>query len=179
MRESSFTTESLRPLESNDLEMVLNWRNSPSVRKFMYSQHTINLQEHMAWFKKSNHNPLQSLLIYQENNRPLGYVNITMHSSKKIADWGFYLCPEAPKGTGRRLGHAALTFAFTTLSLHKICGEALEYNKPSIKFHLNQGFQQEGILRDQYFNGEEFHSVVCFGLIKKDWAQREKDTNHA
>jgi UDP-4-amino-4,6-dideoxy-N-acetyl-beta-L-altrosamine N-acetyltransferase len=144
----------------------------------MYSQHEITLAEHLAWFDSATLNPLRHLLIYQEDNQPLGYVNITQHSSKQIADWGFYLSPEAPKGSGSRLGKAALKYAFTSLSLHKICGEALDYNQRSINFHLNQGFKQEGVLRDQYFDGEEFHSIVCFGLLKQEWHSQQKEATH-
>ena len=178
MTQSSFQSGTVRQLEANDLKMILNWRNNPSVRQFMYSQHEISPEEHLAWFESATLNPLRHLLIYQENDQPLGYINITMHASEKVADWGFYLCPEAPKSTGSRLGKTALKYAFTTLSLHKVCGEALDYNKRSIKFHLNQGFQQEGILRDQYFNGDEFHSVVCFGFLKKEWDSQEKESDH-
>jgi len=179
MNTASIQTGTVRPLVKKDLETILTWRNNPDVRKFMYSQHEITLEEHLAWFEKSKLNPLRHLLIYQEDDIILGYINITKHASEKIADWGFYLAPDAPKGTGSRLGKTALQYAFTTLSLHKVCGEALEYNKRSRAFHINQGFQQEGILRDQYFNGEKYHSVVCFGLINREWKSYNKENKHA
>ena len=86
-----------------------------------------------------------------------------------IADWGFYAAPDAPKGTGRKLGASALTYAFARLELHKVCGQALDFNERSIHFHLRLGFQQEGVLREQHFDGEQYHGIVCFGLLATEW----------
>ncbi|MOA13535.1 hypothetical protein D3C78_1335930 [compost metagenome] len=100
---------------------------------------------------------------------PLGFINIHQIAPGGVADWGFYAAPDAPKGTGRQLGQAALRYAFTQAGLHKLCGQALAYNERSIKFHLSQGFQQEGILREQHFDGQNYHDVVCFGLLASEW----------
>jgi RimJ/RimL family protein N-acetyltransferase len=96
-------------------------------------------------------------------------VNFNETGNGGIADWGFYAAPAAPKGSGRQLGHAALSHAFTQLKLHKVCGEALAYNQRSIQFHQSLGFQQEGTFRDQHFDGERYHHVICFGLLSYEW----------
>jgi UDP-4-amino-4,6-dideoxy-N-acetyl-beta-L-altrosamine N-acetyltransferase len=95
--------------------------------------------------------------------------NITELTALGVADWGFYIAPGAEKGTGRLLGQAALDYAFQRLNLHKICGQALAFNERSVKFHHNLGFKQEGILRDQYYDGENYHAIICFGLLKVEW----------
>jgi RimJ/RimL family protein N-acetyltransferase len=92
-----------------------------------------------------------------------------------VADWGFYLAPDAPKGSGRELGKQALDYAFTQLGLHKVCGQALGFNKRSIAFHTALGFTEEGCLREQHFNDGKFHDVVCFGLLSHEWQARAKD----
>ena len=79
------------------------------------------------------------------------------------------LAPDAPKGSGRQLGRAALNHAFRQLKFHKVCGQALAYNQRSIQFHQSLGFEQEGILRDQHFDGERYHHVICFGLLSHEW----------
>ena len=86
-----------------------------------------------------------------------------------MADWGFYAAPDAPKGTGRQLGKAVQYYVFVQAGLHKLCGQALVYNERSIRFHQSLGFQQEGILREQHFDGQNYHDVVCFGLLASEW----------
>ncbi|MDS1140035.1 UDP-4-amino-4,6-dideoxy-N-acetyl-beta-L-altrosamine N-acetyltransferase [Pusillimonas sp. SM2304] len=158
-----------------DLELVLGWRNHPDVRRYMLTQHEISMDEHRSWFRSTLLNGDKQLLIFEIDNLPYGFVQFSGLASGKVADWGFYLAPNARQGTGQSLGLAALDYGFGLLNLHKVCGQALEFNKPSIKFHLRLGFQQEGLLRDQHFDGRNYHSMVCFGLLAEEWSNRLKD----
>ena len=169
MSESSSVTSQIRPMVQADLERVLTWRNHPEVRRYMYTQHEISLDEHQRWFERALTNPKKHLLIFEVNEQALGFVNFNETESEGIADWGFYVAPDAQKGTGRQLGYAALGQAFEKLNFHKICGQALAYNERSCKFHQSMGFQQEGILRDQHFDGMRYHHIICFGLLRHEW----------
>ncbi|SDT95377.1 UDP-4-amino-4,6-dideoxy-N-acetyl-beta-L-altrosamine N-acetyltransferase [Halopseudomonas salegens] len=159
----------IRPMQASDLETVLAWRNHPDVRDFMYTKHEITLAEHTAWFAKASRDAQRHLMIFESNEVPVGFSNLHQIAEGGIADWGFYTAPEAVKGTGRALGKAALEYAFVELGLHKVCGQALAFNQRSIRFHDNLGFQQEGVLRQQHFDGQRYHDVVCFGLLASEW----------
>jgi len=159
----------LRDMTTNDLEYVLAWRNHLDVRRYMYTQHEISLAEHQAWFERSAKDPTKRLMVFDLGGTPTGFVGITESQRGLIADWGFYLSPGAASGSGRQLGQTALHFAFAHLQLHKLCGQALSFNDKSIRFHQRLGFVREGILRDQHFDGRNFHSVVCFGILRDEW----------
>jgi UDP-4-amino-4,6-dideoxy-N-acetyl-beta-L-altrosamine N-acetyltransferase len=159
----------VRPMTAADLERVLVWRNNLEIRRYMYTQHMISLEEHVRWFEKASQDPKRHLLMFESNAIPLGFINIHQIAPGGIADWGFYAAPDAPKGTGRQLGIATLRYAFTEAAVHKLCGQALIYNERSIRLHQSLGFQQEGILRQQHFDGLNYHDVMCFGLIVSEW----------
>ena len=159
----------VRKMVEADLKLVLSWRNHPDVRKYMYTQHEITLEEHTAWFKNASCDNSRHLLIFEQKNTPLGFINIKEINESSVADWGFYLSPDAPKGTGHFLGKAALNYAFKSASLHKVCGQALGYNERSINFHQRLGFKQEGVLRQQHFDDKAYHDIVCFGLLATEW----------
>lgn len=165
----------VRRMTQADLERVLNWRNHPEVRRYMYTQHEITLDEHTKWFESASVDSTRHLLIFEKDKEPLGFINISEVKSGGIADWGFYLSPQAPKGTGQELGNTALDYGFKSASLHKICGQALSYNQRSIAFHLRLGFKQEGILRHQHFDGQNYHDVACFGLLASEWFAQQRD----
>lgn len=163
------TQRRVRLMTKSDLEQVLGWRNHADVRRYMYTQHEISLAEHTRWFERVSQDPDRHLLVFEINGEPLGFVNFDQRSVGGVAQWGFYAAPDAPKGTGRQLGEAALEHAFSSLRLHKLCGQALMYNERSIKFHLSLGFKQEGVLREQHFDGQKYHDIVCFGLLAAEW----------
>lgn len=166
---SEATVVGLRPMNEGDLQRVLSWRNHPEVRRYMYTQHEIPLEEHARWFFQASQDPERHLLVFEIGTTPLGFINLHQIASGGIADWGFYAAPDAPKGTGQALGQAALRYAFEALGLHKLCGQALAFNKRSIRFHLTLGFQREGVLRHQYFDGSQYQDVICFGLLANEW----------
>ena len=159
----------VRAMVHADLERVLVWRNHPAVRRYMYTQHEITFSEHQCWFELAQKDPRKHLLLFEADKQPLGFVSFSELACGGIADWGFYATPDAPKGTGRQLGLAALDHAFKQLNLHKVCGQALAYNERSIHFHRALGFQQEGVLRDQHFDGDHHHHIICFGLLSNEW----------
>lgn len=159
----------LRPMTADDLECVLGWRNHDEVRRWMYTQEPISLEDHISWFDRVSRKPGQHLLVFERSHEPAGFVNLNVVAGGRIAEWGFYAAPEAPKGTGRLLGHAALRYAFTDAGASKVCGQVIGDNERSIRFHLNLGFRQEGVLRNQHFDGQTYHDVVCFGLLSTEW----------
>ncbi|WP_298624453.1 UDP-4-amino-4,6-dideoxy-N-acetyl-beta-L-altrosamine N-acetyltransferase [uncultured Zoogloea sp.] len=168
---SESTLAGVRPMNERDLDRVLSWRNHPEVRRYMYTQHEISIDEHARWFARASQDPERHLLVFEINMAPVGFINIHQIASGGIADWGFYAAPDAPKGTGRALGEVVLRYAFETTGLHKLCAHALAFNERSIRFHLNLGFQREGVLRQQHFDGQQYHDVVCFGLLASEWHQ--------
>lgn len=165
----------LRPMVESDLEQVLQWRNHPEIRRYMYTTHEIDLDEHRKWFFDASTNSATELLIYEWDNSAHGFVNISRTRCQEVANWGFYLNPGAPKGSGREMGKQALNHAFFHMKLHKLCGQAVGFNDRSISFHKRLGFAEEGRLREQHCNGSQFYDVVCFGLLDHEWQAQVKD----
>lgn len=168
----SLKDRSVRSLTEGDLDMLLAWRNHIDVRRFMYTQHEISIKEHMNWFASVRSNPKKCLLICEQDSEPLGFASLSVHDHGRVADWGFYLAPHAPRGMGQHLAGAVLAHAFNVLGVHKLCSEALAYNEKSTKFQEGLGFLREGLLRDQYYDGSNFVDVIRFGLLYAEWKQK-------
>ncbi len=165
----------VRKVTEDDLPMVLAWRNHADVRRYMFTQHEIGLDEHRNWFAKASQDTSRCLLIVEENKQAFGYVQFSKVEDGGIADWGFYTSPEASKGTGRKLGVMALNYAFGSLKLHKVCGQAIASNQASIAFHQRLGFTLEGVLRDQQRINGAYLSLHCFGLLSSEWQAKDDE----
>jgi len=159
----------LREMTAADLEHVLKIRNHNEIRRNMLTHHEIAMNEHISWFHSSSQNENIELLVFEMNEECCGFVQFKKTHYPGVQDWGFFVSPDAPKGTGKKLGMAALSRAFKKDNLHKIRGEVLEGNQSSIGFHKSLGFLQEGVFRDHHFDGEVYHNIICFGLLKHDW----------
>ncbi|WP_292217591.1 UDP-4-amino-4,6-dideoxy-N-acetyl-beta-L-altrosamine N-acetyltransferase [Mesorhizobium sp.] len=164
----------VRAMMVDDLPMVLAWRNHWDVRRFMFTQHEIGPEEHRNWFSRSTNEATRRLLIVVDREAPIGFVQFDNVADAGASNWGFYADPNAARGTGKMLGFAALKYAFGELHLHKVCGQAVDFNTASIALHERLGFVREGVLREQQRIQGAYRSLVCFGLLRSDWNQSMK-----
>ena len=144
----------------------------------MFNSKVIDRQQHQAWFEQAASDVRRALLLVALEGEPIGFVQFDGIEPGGISDWGFYARPEAPRGSGRILGHIALNHAFGPLQLHKVCGRAIAFNTASVQLHARLGFQQEGLLREQHRIEGVYHSVLCFGLLRREWQATEIEGLH-
>jgi len=161
----------LRGMTHGDLNRVFAWRNHPRTRQAMFNQGETAWDDHCQWFDRVSSDPSRRVLLFVENGVPLGFVQFSGVAPDAAVDWGFYTAPDAPKGTGLKLGRLAIDHAFGDLMVHKVCGQALAGNLASINFHRRLGFSEEGVLREQKLVGLRHENLVCFGLLDREWSQ--------
>ncbi|WP_284893680.1 UDP-4-amino-4,6-dideoxy-N-acetyl-beta-L-altrosamine N-acetyltransferase [Cobetia amphilecti] len=160
----------LRAIDSSELELVLNWRNAPSVRANMYTRHEISWHEHLDWWERVSKREDQAYYLYEYEGRPLGVVGFTqINEGDANSSWAFYASPQAPRGTGSRMEFLALEQAFGPMSLHRLHCEVLDFNEPVIRLHKKFGFSVEGILREHHWIDNCFVDVVRLGILQSEW----------
>ena len=160
----------LRKMNSDDLGMVLDWRNQKEVRSNMYCQTPIKLDEHMDWWKKTSKKDDQIYLIYEYNYTPFGVVSFNEIDKKhKHESWAFYTAACAPKRSGSRMEYLALNFAFSTLSLNKLHCEVLFYNEPVLALHKKFGFEEKGRFILHYQKEGVYYYIVRMAIFKQGW----------
>lgn len=64
----------LKRITKNDIELIRNWRNHPTIRKTMAYQKKISSREQLEWFEKIN-NPLNYYLLIIIDEKPIGVIN--------------------------------------------------------------------------------------------------------
>lgn len=164
---------SLRAINVEELELMLSWRNSPSVRENMYTRHEISLEEHLAWWARLGVREDQAYFMYEADGRPLGVVAFTgVDRASRNSSWAFYASPDAPKGTGSKMEFLALDYAFGTLGLHKLYCEVLAFNAAVVKLHRKFGFTEEGIFREQHLVDDQYVDVHRLGILAVEWADK-------
>jgi UDP-4-amino-4,6-dideoxy-N-acetyl-beta-L-altrosamine N-acetyltransferase len=160
----------LRPLAKDDLTMVLNWRNSKSVRQFMLSDKLITIDEHLKWFDKVSNNKSCENLVVEYDNNPIGCIYIQdINPTDKTCTWGMYIGESNVNlGIGTLLEISAIDRMFYFHKVRKIWGQALISNR--IRFlHYKMGFTDEGILKQHVYRHSSYEDVVIFSLFFNKW----------
>ncbi|MBF4492507.1 GNAT family N-acetyltransferase [Flavobacterium sp. JLP] len=79
------------------------------------------------------------------------------------------------KGVTSKMVSDALDFCFNELKMNKVFICTSEINMASQRIALKHNFKQEGILRDEFRNGDgELQNTVYFGLLKSEYNTHER-----
>lgn len=74
------------------------------------------------------------------------------------------------RGIASRAVRTVLPFAFDVLCLRKVCAHYLSHNPASGKVLINNGFVQEGVMREQAWKWGEVFDLIAVGLLRHEWA---------
>lgn len=160
-------------LDSDHQFWIRDMRNRPEVRKVMFTDHVIGVNEHLRWISKLKSDRSQ-IVFGIIADRVLGVIGIQqVDLENRRAEWGFYLAPEERgKGIGRAVERRFLEFAFETLALEKLNGAVLEGNDDVLQFYLSFGFVEEGFRRSDVLKSGNRIGVHLLGLTKQDWTSK-------
>lgn len=173
---SSLEDYNLRPLTEDDLATVLTWRNSERIRSNMYADHVIKSDEHRAWFTRTVKDASCRYLVLEHLGQPIGLSYVTdIDCTNGTCMWGFYVgAADAPRGSGTVMGCLSMNYIFEQEELRKVCGEVLDFNKPSQKLFGRLGFAKEGCRRQHVIKNGSYIDVVLFSLLADEWRESEK-----
>lgn len=148
-------------------------RNLESVRRSMYTDHLIGLDEHLTWTDRIAKDNKQIVFVVLLDGIVSGVVSINnLDRLHKKSDWAFYLDETARGGLGAALEFFIINFAFYRLRLEKINCEVLEINPTVVKMHLKFGFVEEGFRRSNIIKTGTRIGVHFLGLTREDWESR-------
>lgn len=156
-------------LTENEMRMVLEWRNNASVRKWMYQDHNISLEEHCDFtgkLKQSINN--YYWVVKNKHGEYFGTIYFNKINFKnKNAYIGIY---SNPYSNLKNKGHLLMKFlkklAFEIVNLHTLKLEVVEHNERAINFYKKSGFNEEGKLKDFIFKDGKWHDIIVMGIMK-------------
>ncbi|SUX30172.1 UDP-4-amino-4,6-dideoxy-N-acetyl-beta-L-altrosamine N-acetyltransferase [Chromobacterium vaccinii] len=149
---------------------VRDIRNQESVRRSMYTDHMIGLEEHLAWIERLEKDTRQIVFVVFLDGIVSGLVSVNaLDRLHKKSDWAFYLDSKARGGLGAVLEFSLINYAFDEIGLEKLNCEVIETNPAVVKMHLKFGFVEEGFRRSNIEKDGKRIGVHFLGLTKDDW----------
>lgn len=168
----------LTPLKEEDIELVRQWRNSPEVSQYMYTENFISKEQQVKWFERIEQEKNSKYWIINYEGNKIGVASLTdIDRKNRKCFWGFYLGVSnlRGKGIGAKIEYNVLKYVFEDIRLNKLCGEVLSFNEKVIKMHEKFGFRREGYLRNHISKNEKFYDVVVIGLLLSEWNQLKEE----
>ena len=166
------TTVTLRDLTQADRECLYQWRNSPQVAAYMYSDHPISPDEHALWFDALAGDSRRRYWIIEADGLAVGLANLAdIDRGHQRCAWAYYLADPSVRGlgVGSFVEFWVIDHVFNTLGLNKLWCEVLASNEAVWTLHLTYGFQREALYRQHVIKDGHFRDVIGLGLLASDW----------
>ena len=154
-------------LSSEEREMVLNWRNHDNVRKWMYSDNIISLNEHINFIDQLAEDTSNYYWVVKNKDEIyFGIIYLNKIDFKNIHAYiGIYSNPYAEiKNKGHLLIQCIKKLAFEVVELHTLKLEVIDNNQKAIYFYKKSGFNEEGRLKEFVFKDGQWHDVIIMGI---------------
>lgn len=171
----------LRAVERRDLPKLMEWRNREDFRCYFREYREIGQENQAAWFEKTvvgDKNTIMFSIVDLDSDELLGccglcYINWVQRFadlSLYIGRNGAYIDDEGYAGESCKL---LFDYAFGELGLHKVWTEIYEFDDFKNELYLSLGFEQDGLLRENYFHKGRWYDSRVLSLLASDWAKAQ------
>jgi ribosomal-protein-alanine N-acetyltransferase len=169
----------LRELEINDAKELLNFWSNHEVIKYTYFNCINTIEEsekRVQWFIdkiKTAENIGPYMII--EKGTVLGLIGACLKSEVLGEYEIFYLLGKQfwGKGYATESVLAIINYLFERPEVERITADVVTENLAS--WHLLQkvGMQREGCLRRKFYNGDSFHDLYVYSILRNEWEKNK------
>ena len=123
-------------------KMILEWRNNPNIRKWMYNQKEISLDSHLSFIEllKTLKDKIYFLVKMDKEYIGVIYFNNIDYQDKSTY-FGLYSNPKIT-GVGKILLKNIIDYAFNTLCMNTLKLEVFETNKKALNLYKKFNFKE-------------------------------------
>lgn len=172
----------LGPLGVTDAEEVLGWINNEEiVKNFQFFTGKISLEQELCYIEKMESSSTDLLLsvIISEEGELIGTCGLhEIDFNNDTARLGVIIGKKEHwnKGYAGEAIRALVNWAFSAMNLHKIYLNVFVTNIKGFHLYTETGFQEEGMLREEYKIRGEYVDMLRMAILEEEWkAQKDKD----
>ena len=162
----------LEPLCLNHLDGIMTWVNDPEVTfYFAHLSREISRDEEARIVSQLIESKTDIIYSIFENETYVGQIGLSkIYWPARNARLGAMLCRNAwGRGLITQAAHLVLEKAFQEHALHKVWLITRSDNAKGRHIWQSIGFEEEGVLRDEYRVNERYFDMVRYGLLADDF----------
>ncbi|WP_042161275.1 GNAT family N-acetyltransferase [Paenibacillus gorillae] len=154
----------LRNTAINDLDFVVNTEkdneNKAFIGQWTFEQHQQSLTD----------KDMLHFIIEDKLGEKVGYVILSglLDSNKALCIKRIAINIKG-QGYGKEVMKSIVEWAFEKTAAHRIWLDLMDFNQRARHIYESIGFVYEGTLRDSYFNGESYESMIVMSVLRHEY----------
>ena len=167
----------LKRVTENDLEVLMNWRNSEEISKTLFTNVKLTMEGQKKWYEKLIHDDTQIRWIVFADGKPIGSMYLVgIDRVNKRCEHGWFIAEKEYRSLNLalQLRWNMYDYVFNTLGLNRLYGYVMAENKGVVRLIKIGGPELEGVMKQHVCKDGVFHDVVVFGITKSMWEERKK-----
>lgn len=160
----------VRTIKEDDLENMMNWRMSPDVTRFMFTDPKLTLEGQRKWYESVKDRADQRRWIVEVDHIPAGTIHLEeINYDDKCATWGYYIGEKSLRSfqLAISLELSLYDYVFEKMNFEKLHSEMFSFNSGVIKLHELCGCRIDRLGKVEK-NGTE-HDVTYMSISRKEW----------
>ncbi len=153
-------------------DLFMGWMKQPSIqRQFPHFSEHASLEDLRAFIERLTSPKWQMLSLRDKSTgQAIGFIIVSVGLAKSVVThhaignrrwWGKGVIHEA---------RAALIEVLFQMGINKIIGLPRANSRGAVSAYRDQGFVQEGVLREHYENADgSYDDAIAFGLLRHEW----------
>ncbi|MBR1744202.1 MAG: UDP-4-amino-4,6-dideoxy-N-acetyl-beta-L-altrosamine N-acetyltransferase [Lachnospiraceae bacterium] len=166
-----------RPVREDELELVMNWRMSPEITQYMYTDPVLTLEGQKKWLETTKTDPTSKTFMIEVNEIPAGIMSINdIDQRNKRCSSGYYVAVKEVRSLelAMLLEWTVYDYAFEHLKLHKVIAEVFSENKAVVRIHQMCGSVVEGEFIDHIYKYGKFFNITSLAITAEKWKEEKQ-----
>lgn len=161
-----FETNRLLIIEAKpeDIPYITELENHEENRHFVWQGSTA---EHLAEIRDIHQ--ILALVHDKETQEAVGYILVRLHPDSKQLELRRIVIDHKGQGYGKEILLAMMGYTFDVKQYHKFWLDVYPTNTIGIRLYENLYMHKDGILRDNYFNGEVYLDQIIYSILAPEW----------
>ncbi len=162
----------VRPIVEDDLEMIMNWRMSPTVTAYMNTNPKLTLAGQREWFFSLKGKETVKYWVIEVDNRPAGMIYLVdIDHEHKSTSWGYYVGEKKLRSMelAISLELSLYKYVFENMGFEKVYCEVFSINEGVGRLHQPCGCKVLDIVEEEVEKEGIKYDVTHFGITRHEW----------
>ncbi len=170
----------IRPVALSDAASIAQLADNPDIARMTASLPSpYTLQNAKEWLEGLQKHPDDHVFAICSKTL-MGVVGLTYDTNSGRVELGYWLGkPYWGKGAATAAVRLALNYAFKKLNARRVYAYCFAANSASRRVLEKCGLQYEGCLRQHFMRMGTLHDLLCFGLLKEEYLEKDATCKHA